>query len=113
MNGNLGGTLTTLAQNDWLIQHVPDDGDGWAGNAMLMLQCLGLPEHADQCLAASVGERKALLKYYRVRAKAIEFHLHQKTLVRCTEDKKFHWKAFVTSCKRLLVLELPLFKLLT
>ena len=58
MNGNLGGTLTTLAQNDWLIQHMPDDGDGWAGNAMLMLQYLGLPEYADQHLAASVGERK-------------------------------------------------------
>jgi hypothetical protein len=29
-----------------------------------MLQCLGMPECADQCLQSSVEERKVLLKYY-------------------------------------------------
>ena len=64
IQGTLGDTLTTLAQHDWLIQYMPDDGDGWADNAMLMLQYLGMPEHADQCLQSSVEERKELLKYY-------------------------------------------------
>jgi hypothetical protein len=64
IQGTLGDTLTTLAQHDWLIQYMPDDGDRWADNAMLMLKYLGMPEHADQCLQSSVEERKALLKYY-------------------------------------------------
>jgi hypothetical protein len=34
--GTLDDALTTMAQHDWLIQCVPDDGDGWAGNAMRM-----------------------------------------------------------------------------
>jgi hypothetical protein len=64
VEGQLGDTLTTMAQHDWMNQHMPDDGEGWAENAMVMLQHLALPEHSNQCLQASVEERAALLKYH-------------------------------------------------
>jgi hypothetical protein len=64
LQGAIGDTLTTLAQHDWLTQYMPDDGNDWADNAMLMLQHLGMPEYAGQYQQSSVEERIALLKYY-------------------------------------------------
>ena len=64
VQGQLGDTLTTMAQHDWMDQYMKDNGEDWAPNAMRMLQYLALPEYADQHAQASVEEREALLKYY-------------------------------------------------